>query len=190
MTFSNDSDSVGSHTPSIPDSAELIDEVVLAEDILDDEGNVIGEHIEVIDLLDIDGEGVVIIDDVTIVTDEEGDILIEETIAVFDESGDVILDETNVIIDAEGDIMITEHVVAVDAEGNAVELNEVIVIDGGEVDERAIADSLRRDLDGVEDALGRLDAGTYGVCDSCGNQIEDDVLAENPQSHRCGAHLL
>ena len=49
---------------------ELVDEIVMSEDILDEDGSVIGEHIETIDLLNVDGQGVVMIDDVTIVTDD------------------------------------------------------------------------------------------------------------------------
>jgi hypothetical protein len=42
---------------------------------------------------------------------------------------------------------------------------------------------------GVERALEQLDAGTYGICESCGNAIEDAVLAATPQARSCSAHL-
>lgn len=175
---------------ALPDGAELIDEIVVREDVLDEDGEVIGEHIEVIDLVEIDGEGVVVIDDVTIVTDEEGDVLIEETIATFDEAGDAIVDSTRVIIDAEGDVLIEERITGVDADGEVASTEYVTVIDAAELDERVMAQRLRAELDDVAHALDRLDAGTYATCESCGDEIGDDVLAVRPQARACAAHLL
>ena len=169
---------------------ELIDEIVISDDILDDDGTVIGEHIETIDLLEVDGQGVVVIDDVTVVTDDEGDLMIDETVAVFDEDGDVFIDETVTIVDVEGDVMIEEHMIAADAQGDVVIAESLTVIDGGEADDRQLAARFREELDGVEGALERLDAGTYGLCDTCGNAIDDAVLAENPQARSCSAHLV
>ena len=169
---------------------ELVDEIVLSEDILDEDGSVIGEHVETIDILEVDGQGVVVIDDVTIVTDDEGDLMIDETVAIFDEDGDIVLDETITIVDAEGDVMVEEHLIAADSEGNVVIADSITVVDGGELDDRQLASSLREELDGVELALERLDAGSYGLCDSCGNPIDDSVLAEMPQARSCSAHLV
>ena len=169
---------------------ELVDEIVLSEDILDEDGSVIGEHVETIDILEVDGQGVVVIDDVTIVTDDEGDLMIDETVAIFDEDGDVVLDEIITIVDAEGDVMVEEHLIAADSEGNVVIADSITVVDGGELDDRQLASSLREELDGVELALERLDAGSYGLCDSCGNPIDDSVLAEMPQARSCSAHLV
>ena len=169
---------------------ELVDEIVLAEDIIDEDGSVIGEHVETIDVLNVDGQGVVVIDDVTVVTDDEGDLMIDETVAIFDEDGDVIIDETITIVDAEGDVLIEEHVIAADAEGDLLLAESITVIDGGEPDDRQLASALREELDGVERALERLDAGTYGLCDTCGNPIDDAVLADTPQARSCSAHLV
>ncbi len=76
--------------------------------------------------------------------------------------------------------------------GDEIELIDeiVVVFDGGEVDERQLAAVLRDELDGVERALERLDAGTYGLCETCGAAIDDDVLAVAPQSRSCSAHLV
>jgi RNA polymerase-binding transcription factor DksA len=41
-------------------------------------------------------------------------------------------------------------------------------------------------LDGVEAALERIDAGTYGRCEGCGTLIDDTTLAADPTAHRCG----
>jgi RNA polymerase-binding transcription factor DksA len=169
---------------------ELVDEIVISEDILDDDGTVIGEHVETIDVLEVDGEGVVVIDDITIVTDDEGDLMIDETVAVFDESGDVVINETITVVDAEGDVLVEEHLVAADASGDVLIADSLTIVDGGAFDDRQLAAQFREELDGVERALDRLDAGTYGRCESCGAAIEDSVLAERPQARSCSAHLV
>lgn len=171
------------------EEVELVDEIVLSEDILDEDGEVIGEHVETIDVLDIAGRGVVVIDDKTIVTDDEGDLMIDETIAIFDEDGDVLVDEVITIVDAEGDVMVEEHLVAADAQSDVLIIDSLTVLDGSDVDDRQLAAALRGELNGVERALEQLDAGTYGLCDSCGNAIEDAVLAVTPQARSCSAHL-
>lgn len=40
--------------------------------------------------------------------------------------------------------------------------------------------AIERDLDGVEEALARLDDGTYWINESTGEPIPDDDLAANP----------
>ena len=174
----------------IGDDIELVDEVVFAEDVLDADGAVIGEHIETIDVLEVDGHGVVVIDDITVVTDDEGDLMIDETVAIFDDEGDVVLDETITVIDAEGDVMIEEHLVAADAAGDVLIADALTIIDGEGSDDRRLAALLREELDGVEQALERLDAGTYGLCETCGAIIDDSVLAATPQARSCSAHLV
>ena len=44
---------------------------------------------------------------------------------------------------------------------------------------------LAAQLDGVEAAMQRLDAGTYGVCESCGEPLEDERLEGDPTQTRC-----
>jgi hypothetical protein len=46
----------------------------------------------------------------------------------------------------------------------------------------AVVDSL---LDSVEQALARLDEGTYGTCDSCGQAIDDAHLEVAPTRLTC-----
>jgi len=55
-------------------------------------------------------------------------------------------------------------------------------------DERAEAVLLRVELDDVEAALQRLDAGTYGTCQVCGTEFADDVLERQPQIRLCPEH--
>jgi RNA polymerase-binding transcription factor DksA len=55
-------------------------------------------------------------------------------------------------------------------------------------DEHAEAVQLRVELDDVESALDRLDAGTYGTCEICGTELPDEELERNPQTRLCTAH--
>lgn len=60
---------------------------------------------------------------------------------------------------------------------------------GTEMFERQKDLSLRQDdrerLEAVQDALSRLDAGTYGVCEACGHQIAPQRLAAEPAARFC-----
>lgn len=49
----------------------------------------------------------------------------------------------------------------------------------------ALLQSARAQLAGVDDALGRLDAGTYGSCDSCGCAIGEERLEALPDARAC-----
>ena len=48
-----------------------------------------------------------------------------------------------------------------------------------------LVESLKRQVDSVDAALGKLDAGTYGICATCGNQIGADRMEFRPTSVRC-----
>ncbi len=52
---------------------------------------------------------------------------------------------------------------------------------------RSAVDAVDGLLDEVEQALGRLDDGTYGRCEACGEPIDDERLAELPIVRTCGA---
>lgn len=43
------------------------------------------------------------------------------------------------------------------------------------------------DLDDVEHALERLDAGTWGTCEACGASLDPELLRSHPASRTCGA---
>ncbi|MFJ2517861.1 TraR/DksA family transcriptional regulator [Cellulosimicrobium cellulans] len=57
--------------------------------------------------------------------------------------------------------------------------------------ERAQVDALARDaaarVEEVDAALARLDAGTYGVCEACGQPIADGRLEARPTARTCVA---
>jgi RNA polymerase-binding transcription factor DksA len=48
-------------------------------------------------------------------------------------------------------------------------------------------DTVEAGLDEVELALARLDAGTHGLCEHCGAQLPEGVLAVAPTTRRCEA---
>ncbi len=50
---------------------------------------------------------------------------------------------------------------------------------------RALANSLRDNLAEIERALARLDAGTYGICENCGQPIAEARLEAMPTARRC-----
>jgi RNA polymerase-binding transcription factor DksA len=54
--------------------------------------------------------------------------------------------------------------------------------------ELAALRAVQGDLADVEAALGRLDEGTYGRCEACGEAIDDDLLAATPTARLCAAH--
>jgi len=48
-----------------------------------------------------------------------------------------------------------------------------------------LVDSLKGQLDDVDAALAHIEAGTYGICDHCGNKIGADRLEFRPASILC-----
>ena len=58
---------------------------------------------------------------------------------------------------------------------------------GDDAERRDRLAGVEADLDGVERALARLDAGTYGECEVCGEPI-GARLAADPVARRCLAH--
>jgi RNA polymerase-binding transcription factor DksA len=53
---------------------------------------------------------------------------------------------------------------------------------------RVLADQLRNELDEVERALGKIEAGTYGLCEVCGQAIADPRLEVMPATRFCIDH--
>ncbi|HLF61389.1 MAG TPA: TraR/DksA family transcriptional regulator [Acidimicrobiia bacterium] len=48
-----------------------------------------------------------------------------------------------------------------------------------------LVDSLKSQLDNVDRALAHIEAGTYGICDNCGNEIDPARLDFRPESVLC-----
>ncbi len=53
----------------------------------------------------------------------------------------------------------------------------------------ACVESVDHVLDEVEEALGRLDDGSYGQCESCGAPIDDALLTTQPVRRECAGCL-
>ncbi|MEE4110493.1 MAG: TraR/DksA C4-type zinc finger protein [Halieaceae bacterium] len=49
----------------------------------------------------------------------------------------------------------------------------------------AIGDETRAAIAATRAALARIEAGTYGICDSCGAEISPGRLAVLPEATRC-----
>ena len=46
--------------------------------------------------------------------------------------------------------------------------------------------SLETQLKDINDALGRIEKGTYGTCENCGNPIAPERLQISPEARLCG----
>ena len=53
----------------------------------------------------------------------------------------------------------------------------------------AILETLEARYRDVTDALARIAAGTYGICEVSGEEIEADRLGADPAARTCKAHL-
>jgi DnaK suppressor protein len=52
-----------------------------------------------------------------------------------------------------------------------------------------IGNQLKSRLSEVKDALQKIEDGKYGLCEVCGEQIEEDRLDANPSAKTCKAHM-
>ena len=57
-----------------------------------------------------------------------------------------------------------------------------------DADRIALLAAIDADLDGVEQALARLDEGTYATCEVCSVKLADEALAADPVGRRCDTH--
>jgi RNA polymerase-binding transcription factor len=79
-----------------------------------------------------------------------------------------------------------------DREGGSLDFDEGFADSGqvtaerGEVD--ALATNLLENLKDVDDALAKLDEGTYGRCEVCGEPIAEARLEAMPSARTCIAH--
>lgn len=53
----------------------------------------------------------------------------------------------------------------------------------------AITETLAARLTDVEDALQKIENGSYGFCETSGEPIEEDRLMANPAARTCKVHL-
>jgi DnaK suppressor protein len=82
------------------------------------------------------------------------------------------------------------HELGVDGEASIVDDNfaDSAAVSAEHGEQQALAARLREQLDDVEHALTRLDEGTYGVCEVCGNPISEARLEIMPATRFCIEH--
>jgi DnaK suppressor protein len=79
------------------------------------------------------------------------------------------MEESMLAMDADRDIERTDRVQEEVAEGALTALGE----------------QGRREMEAIQAALARLDAGTYGICETCGEEISAARLTAMPTARRC-----
>lgn len=57
------------------------------------------------------------------------------------------------------------------------------------VENRAIVGELEVRYNNIKRALGKIENGTYGVCEISGESIEEDRLEVNPAARTCKQHM-
>lgn len=88
--------------------------------------------------------------------------------------------------------LLAEKVQELDSQGDELDYDDNFA-DSAQVaaemgENRVLYDQLRRDLDDIEKALERMDDGTYGTCEVCGDEIGDARLEIMPATRRCIQH--
>lgn len=56
-----------------------------------------------------------------------------------------------------------------------------------QVTNKALLNIFEPRLKGIDEALAKIDAGTYGVCENCGKDISPKLLHVDPESKLCQA---
>ena len=56
-------------------------------------------------------------------------------------------------------------------------------------EDSALTDTLSAHLKEIEGALAKIESGTFGICENCGSQIEEDRLIANPSAPTCVLHM-
>lgn len=73
----------------------------------------------------------------------------------------------------------TQHdVIGEDQDDNATEVEEY-------ADNLALENNLEKQLKEVNDALQRMESGTYGYCDNCGEMMSLERLRAYPAARKC-----
>jgi RNA polymerase-binding transcription factor DksA len=82
------------------------------------------------------------------------------------------------------------HELGVEGEAGIVDENfaDIAQVSAEQGEQHALAAQLREQLDDVEHALGRLDDGTYGTCEVCGEAIGEARLEVMPATRYCIQH--
>lgn len=70
-------------------------------------------------------------------------------------------------------------------DGGAPDVLDQATIRAQAEEQALLATRLRAQLDDLATAIQRCDAGTYGICESCGQRIPGERLAMFPAATRC-----
>ena len=65
------------------------------------------------------------------------------------------------------------------------DLEEQSLIDLIEDTGLAVADMRREELTNIDEAIARLEAGTYGICEGCGAEVDEERLKVVPLTPCC-----
>jgi DnaK suppressor protein len=77
---------------------------------------------------------------------------------------------------------------ATDLDSDSADLNETADMMESLDENKAIVDQLEIQLLQVESALGKIESGTYGKCNVCGEEIPEARLDANPAALTCMEH--
>ena len=77
-----------------------------------------------------------------------------------------------------GDVNVVEQTSDRDCSNHAMETEQVRTVE-------TLNDSIRDEIDKVEQAISRIDSGTYGICLICGQPIKKEQLHTMPYSFEC-----
>jgi len=77
-----------------------------------------------------------------------------------------------------------DTMLAMDADRD-IERTDRVQEEAAEVALTALDEQGRREMAAIQAALARIDAGTYGICESCGETISVTRLTAMPMARRC-----
>jgi DnaK suppressor protein len=77
-----------------------------------------------------------------------------------------------------------DTMLAMDADRD-IERTDRVQEEAAEVALTALDEQGRREMAAIQAALARIDAGTYGICDTCGETISTARLTAMPMARRC-----
>ena len=77
-----------------------------------------------------------------------------------------------------------ESMLAMDTDRD-IERTDRVQEEAVEVALTALDEQGRREMEAIQAALARIDAGTYGICDTCGETISAARLTAMPMASRC-----
>lgn len=67
--------------------------------------------------------------------------------------------------------------------------SDIATRDEGFEEDSALTDTFAVQLKDIEDALLKIQNGTYGSCETCSSPIEEERLMANPSARTCIAHM-